>query len=99
MATPPAAETTSPEPELVDGELVPAGDGAVERRAAAGGVVVRQATAVAVGSFAAGVAAVAAARVLHASRATRRARRARRALPVVASRSFLVDVHMLDPRR
>jgi hypothetical protein len=70
--------------------------GALEPRRPPGQVVVRQAAAVAATSFAAGVATVAIARA-HKVRRTRR--RARRAVgPVVASRSFLVDVHLLGPR-
>jgi hypothetical protein len=51
---------------------------------------------VAATSFAAGVATVAIARAHKVRRARRRARRA--IGPVVASRSFLVDVHLLGPR-
>jgi hypothetical protein len=68
---------------------------AIEPRRAAGQVVVRQAAAVAATSFAAGVATVALAR----AHKVRRARRRQRAMaPIVASRSFLVDVHLLGPR-
>jgi hypothetical protein len=75
--------------------LADAGPAPVPQRTQ-GSEVVRQAAAVAVGSFAAGVATVAAVR-MGKSVATRR--RSRKRLPVVASRSFLVDVHLLDPRR
>lgn len=61
-----------------------------------GQVVVRQAAAVAATSFAAGVATVALARAHKVRRARRRARKAM--APIVASRSFLVDVHLLGPR-
>jgi hypothetical protein len=61
-----------------------------------GQVVVRQAAAVAATSFAAGVATVALARATKVRRARRRARR--QIAPIVASRSFLVDVHLLGPR-
>jgi hypothetical protein len=61
-----------------------------------GQVVVRQAAAVAATSFAAGVATVALARATKVRRARRRARRTM--APIVASRSFLVDVHLLGPR-
>ena len=61
-----------------------------------GQVVVRQAAAVAATSFAAGVATVALARATKVRRARRRARRTM--TPIVASRSFLVDVHLLGPR-
>src|SRR5688500_9222842 len=76
--------------------LAEEGTGTLEPRRPPGQVVVRQAAAVAATSFAAGVATVAIARA-HKVRRTRR--RARRAVgPVVASRSFLVDVHLLGPR-
>jgi hypothetical protein len=68
----------------------------IEPRRAAGQVVVRQAAAVAATSFAAGIATVALARATKVRRARRRARRTM--APVVASRSFLVDVHLLGPR-
>jgi hypothetical protein len=61
-----------------------------------GQVVARQAAAVAATSFAAGVATVALARATKVRRARRRARR--QMAPIVASRSFLVDVHLLGPR-
>jgi len=68
----------------------------LEPRRPAGQVVVRQAAAVAATSFAAGVATVALARATKVRRARRRARRTM--APIVASRSFLVDVHLLGPR-
>jgi hypothetical protein len=72
------------------------GAGALEPRRQPGQVVVRQAAAVAATSFAAGVATVA---IVRAHKVRRTRRRARRAMgPVVASRSFLVDVHLLGPR-
>jgi hypothetical protein len=70
--------------------------GPPEPRRAAGQIVVRQAAAVAATSFAAGVVTVALARAHRVRRARRRTRRALG--PVVASRSFLVDVHLLGPR-
>jgi hypothetical protein len=93
-----AAPDVEGDPEVVTGEVWPSGAATtVARRPAGGGVLVaRQAAAVAAGSFAAGVATVAAVRVMGA---TRRGRRARKALPVVATRSFIVDVHLIDPRR
>jgi hypothetical protein len=66
----------------------------LERTRPPGQVVARQAAAVAATSFAAGVATVAVVR----ARKIRRARRARAVAPIVASRSFLVDVHLLGPR-
>ena len=84
------------EAEVVDAVPVLADDRGVPAPRPAGGVVVaKQAVAVAATSFAAGVATVAAVR---AGRAVRSRRRARKALPVVATRSFLVDVHLLGPR-
>jgi hypothetical protein len=68
----------------------------LEPRRPAGQVVVRQAAAVAATSFAAGVATVALARAHKVRRARRRA--GRTMAPIVASRSFLVDVHLLGPR-
>jgi hypothetical protein len=82
--------------EEVDAVPVLSPGGALEPRRPAGQVVVRQAAAVAATSFAAGVATVAIARAHKVRRARRRARRA--IGPVVASRSFLVDVHLLGPR-
>jgi hypothetical protein len=68
----------------------------LEPRRPAGQVVVRQAAAVAATSFAAGVVTVALPRATKVRRARRRARRTM--APIVASRSFLVDVHLLGPR-
>jgi hypothetical protein len=82
--------------EEVDAVPVLSEAGELEPRRPAGQVVVRQAAAVAATSFAAGVATVAIARAHKVRRARRRARRAMG--PVVASRSFLVDVHLLGPR-
>jgi len=73
--------------------------GALEPRPAAGVVVARQAAAVAATSFAAGVVTVAAVRAGRAVRAKRRARRRASHLPpVLATRSFLIDVHLLGSR-
>ena len=72
--------------------------GALEARPPAGVVVARQAAAVAATSFAAGVVTVAAVRAGRAVRAKRRARRKARQLPVLATRSFLIDVHLLGSR-
>jgi len=67
--------------------------------AAAGVVVVKQAAAVAATSFAAGVVTVAALRGARAVRAKRRSRRKTSQLaPVLATRSFLIDVHVLGSR-
>jgi len=71
----------------------PASSGEIERTRPPGQIVARQAAAVAATSFAAGVATVAVVR----ARKVRRERR--RALPpIIASRSFLVDVHLLGQR-
>lgn len=86
------------EVEELQGEVVVAGAVTPATRQQ-GTVVVKQAAAVAVGSMAAGLATVALAKVAASTRSTRRAKRARKALPVVATRSFLVDVHLLDPRK
>jgi hypothetical protein len=82
--------------EEIDAVPVLAEPGQLEVRRAAGQVVVRQAAAVAATSFAAGVATVAIARAHKVRRARRRTRKALG--PVVASRSFLVDVHVLGQR-
>jgi hypothetical protein len=82
--------------EEVDAVPVLSEAGPLEARRPAGQVVVRQAAAVAATSFAAGVATVALARAHKVRRARRRARRTM--APIVASRSFLVDVHLLGPR-
>jgi hypothetical protein len=82
--------------EEVDAVPVLSEPGVLEPRRPAGQAVVRQAAAVAATSFVAGVATVAIARAHKVRRARRRTRRALG--PVVASRSFLVDVHLLGPR-
>jgi hypothetical protein len=87
------------EVEELRGEIVEAGPAVTPATREQGTVVVKQAAAVAVGSMAAGLATVVLAKVAANGRSTRRARRARKALPVVATRSFLVDVHLLDPRK
>ena len=88
-----------PEPEdveEVDAVPVLASDGAaVAAQGSLGAIVVKLAAAVAAGSFAAGIATVAAVRM---GRSVASRRRSRRRLPVVASRSFLVDVHLLEKR-
>jgi len=89
-----------PEPEDVEEvDAVPvlaADSAALAAQRSQGGVVVKQAAAVAVGSFAAGVATVAAVRM---GKSVASRRRSRKRLPVVASRSFLVDVHLLGEKR
>ena len=72
---------------------------ALQRAEPAGAVVVKQAAAVAATSFAAGVVTVAAVRGARAVRARRRSRRKGGQLaPVLATRSFLIDVHLLGSR-
>jgi hypothetical protein len=67
--------------------------------AAAGTVVVKQAAAVAATSFAAGVVAIAALRGARSARARRRSRRkGGQIAPVLVTRSFLIDVHLLGSR-
>jgi hypothetical protein len=64
-------------------------------------VVAKQAAAVAATSFAAGVATVAVVRGARAVRARRRVRsrgKAQQMAPVLATRSFLIDVHLLGSR-
>jgi hypothetical protein len=81
------------EPEVVDGELVEARSGAdvVVRRALP---PVAIAAGVAVTGVAAGMATVA---VVHRRQARRAAKRRKKTLGrVMASRSFLLDVHVLD---
>jgi hypothetical protein len=83
--------------EVVDALPVRASEAPLEPPRPAGQVAVRQAAAVAVGGFVAGAATVAAARVAKVRRNRRRSRKGQLA-KVVASRSFLVDVHLLGPR-
>jgi len=82
---PTTAEVVATEPRVIE-PVKPAGQ------------VVTQAAAVAATSFVAG-AGIAAVLRGRRSRRTLFGRRRRRDLPVVATRSFLVDVHLLDPRR
>ncbi len=95
------AENPPDEAEEVDGVPVLADDArALQRADASTGVVVaKQAAAVAATSFAAGVATVAVVRGARAVRARRRTRRkANQLAPVLATRSFLIDVHLLGSR-
>jgi hypothetical protein len=92
----PSFDPADADVEEVDAVPVLSEPGALEPRRTGGQVVARQAAAVAATSFAAGVATVAIVRAHSARRARRRTRRALG--PVVASRSFLVDVHMLGQR-
>lgn len=82
--------------EELHGELVPtAVPVPIEAERAAGVVVAKQAAALAATSFAAGMVTVAAVRV---TRARRERKRKARKHPVLATRSFLVDVHLLGSR-
>lgn len=69
-------------------QLEPIGDVTAAALVAAGGVVAGAAT----------VAAVRAVRGVRANRASRKRRLARKDAGILASRSFLVDVHLLGPR-
>ncbi len=82
----------------VSGELVaaPGRDVAPARPA---GQVAAQAAAVAATTFVAGAGLAAVVRGRRSRKLSRRLTRRRKDLPIVASRSFLVDVHVLDPRR
>jgi hypothetical protein len=92
--------TTIPETdeETVTGELVAAPAQAVEP-AKPVGQVAAQAAAVAATTFVAGAGLAAVVRGRKARKLSRGFGRRRKDLPIVATRSFLVDVHMLDPRR
>ena len=80
--------------EAVAGELVAAPVHTVEP-AKPVGQVAAQAAAVAATTFVAGAGLAAVVR----GRKARKIARRRKNLPIVATRSFLVDVHVLDPRR
>jgi hypothetical protein len=88
--------------EVVDGVPVPAvapgPAGEIEPVRPAAPLVVKQAAAVAATGFVAGAATIAVARVAQGQRRKRRARKRGELVKVVASRSFLVDVHLLSPR-
>ena len=81
-----AAEVVASEPRVVE-PVKPAGQ------------VVTQAAAVAATTFVAGAGLAAVLRGRRARGGILRPRRRRSELSVVATRSFLVDVHLLDPRR
>ena len=63
------------------------------------GQVAVQAAAVAATTFVAGAGLAAVVRGRRSRKLAKRFGRRRKDLPIVATRSFLVDVHMLDPRR
>ena len=84
--------------QTVNAELVAAPTRAVEPARPVGQVAV-QAAAVAATSFVAGASIAAVVRGRRKRGILGRKGRGRSKLPVVATRSFLVDVHMLDPRR
>jgi hypothetical protein len=79
-------------------ELVAAHGQTVEPARPAGQVAA-QAAAVAATTFVAGAGLAAVVRGRRSRKLSRRLSRRRKDLPIVASRSFLVDVHVLDPRR
>jgi hypothetical protein len=80
------------------GELVATEARPLEPVKPAGQVVVQAAT-VAATTFVAGAGLAAVLKGRRGRRAARRFRRGRRDLPVVATRSFLIDVHLLDFRK
>jgi hypothetical protein len=86
-----------PEEQAATAEVV-ASEPRVIEPAKPAGQVVTQAAAVAATTFVAGAGIAAVLRGRRARGGILRPRR-RRDLPVVATRSFLVDVHLLDPRR
>ncbi len=79
-------------------QVVPAATATVEPAKPAGQVAA-QAAAVAATTFVAGAGLAAVVRGRRSRKLSRRLGRRRKDLPIVASRSFLVDVHVLDPRR
>lgn len=81
--------------EAVAGELVAAPAQTVEP-AKPVGQVAAQAAAVAATTFVAGAGLAAVVRGRRSRRVSRRLGRRRKDLPIVASRSFLIDVHLLD---
>ena len=80
------------------GELVATEARPIEQAKPAGQVVAQAAT-VAATTFVAGAGLAAVLKGRRGRRAAWRFGRARRDLPIVATRSFLVDVHLLDPRK
>jgi hypothetical protein len=80
------------------GELVATEARPIEPAKPAGQVVAQAAT-VAATTFVAGAGLAAVIRGRSRRRAARRFGRRRKDLPIVATRSFLVDVHLLDPRK
>jgi hypothetical protein len=86
-----------PEHDVETGELV-ATEPRVLEPAKPAGQVAAQAAAVAATSFVAGTAVAALVRGRKGRRAARRSGR-RKDVNVVATRSFLVDVHLIDPRK
>ena len=86
------------EEEVVAGELVTAPSTVVEP-ARPVGQVAAQAAAVAATTFVAGAGLAAVVRGRKSRKMSKRFGKRRKDLPIVATRSFLVDVHLLDPRR
>jgi hypothetical protein len=93
-----AADPGDEDVEVVDALPVPGGAWPVEPQRRGAPPVARQAAAVAATGFVAGAATVLAARQARGARRRRRERRAQLPVTVVASRSFLIDVHLLAPR-
>lgn len=79
------------------GELVATEARPIEPAKSAGQVVTQAAT-VAATTFVAGAGLAAVLKTRRRRRLGKRFGRGRRDLPIVATRSFLVDVHLLDPR-
>jgi predicted phage tail protein len=92
------ATTPEQQEEAVAGELVAAPAQAIEPAKPAGQVAA-QAAAVAATTFVAGAGLAAVVRGRKSRKLSRRLGKRRKDLPIVATRSFLVDVHLLDPRR
>ena len=80
------------------GELVATEARPIEPAKPAGQVVALAAT-VAATTFVAGAGLAAVLKGRRGRRASRRFGRGRKDLPIVATRSFLVDIHVLDPRK
>ena len=89
--------SADPETEPVE-ELVAAEARVIEPVRPAGQVAV-QAAAVAATTFVAGAGLAAIARGRGRRKAAKRFGRSRKDLPIVGTRTFLIDVHLIDPRR
>jgi predicted phage tail protein len=90
-----SAPSTPSEEEAVAGELVAAPAQTIEPAKPAGQVAA-QAAAVAATTFVAGAGLAAVVRGRRSRKLSRRLGKRRKDLPIVATRSFLIDVHLLD---